>query len=70
MKESVVEASTHEIIHDKKHEIIQEGISEDIQTSMHDIFVYFRYHNWESTTEESVVIDTESIWDFVATAKF
>ena len=39
MKESVVEASTHEIINDKKHEITQEGISEDIQTSVHDIFV-------------------------------
>ena len=34
MKEPVGEVSTHDIIHDKKHEITQEGMMEDMQTSV------------------------------------
>lgn len=36
MKELAGEASTHDIIHDKKHEMTQEGMLEDMLTSCSD----------------------------------
>ena len=44
MKEPVVEASTHDIIHDKKHEITQEGMLEDLQTLV-TFHLFARYHD-------------------------